>query len=368
MDPGRLTQALLDRAPHLGSPMQRFGDDGHTQYLDTLTKAAATAWTNNITPTNSNAVAGDKAAVRAVVDAAWRHGYQAGAQAGHTLVADYVAVSALDAAEPARADMSDRHRDVANRLHAARVPTTALCRYLTESGARHAGTWRGSDIFDLQYPGSISEVMVPRTGVRDYARRIFEAATSIAEGEDRSIASVLADLATPPHRPPLSNTALRYLWHVYGTASEVGSAPAQVKDPGPAHHDYATANVHTVDDTDLDRLVTATLIGHDHGTLHGHADGAWSASAAILSQLGADSRDSADTIRIGNRTSTDWLRAVDSDARSAADAAGASQHLNHNPAAHPATVVFPTLPAIDPTLSAIAVADSPSTPPRPRGR
>jgi hypothetical protein len=336
MDQNRLTQALLDRAPRLGAPVQRLGDDGHRHYLDKLAMAVASAWARNTASTSSDAVAGDAAAVRAVVDAAWRCGYQAGARAGHAVVADYIDASARDVAEPARADMSDRHRDVANRLHAARVPTAALRRYLIESGARHAGTWRGGDIFRLPYPVGIAEVLVPRPGVRDHPHRIFDAAALIADAEDRSVASVLADLATPPNRPPLSHTALRYPWQVYDTASEVGSRPARLKDPGPAHHDYAAAN----------------------------ADGAWSASAVILSQLRGDSCDSADTIRIGNRTSTGWLRAVDSDARCAADTARASQHLNHNPA----TSAFRALPSIDPTLSATAVADSPSRPPRSRAR
>ncbi|MDT5028114.1 MAG: hypothetical protein QOE61_4540 [Micromonosporaceae bacterium] len=360
MDYNLFTQGLLDGAPYLARSTQRIGDDD-THYVDALAAAAITAWSRNTTSTNFGSITDDTTAMRAAADAACRWGYRAGVQAGHTVVAGYIAASALDAAEPARAGMSDRHRDVANRLHSARVPTTALRGYLTEAGARHVGTWRGGDIFHLSYPNNIIEVLIPRIGVRDYAHRIFDAATVIADAEDRSIAAVLTDLAIPPGRSPSSHGALRFLWQVYETASEVGSAPARVKDPGPANDGYTAALVDAADDTDVGRLVTATLAGHDRGMRHGHADGAWSASTVVVSQLRGGSPDSTNAVLIDGQTLVEWVRGVDSDARSAAYAARTGLH--HNPAAvpHTASWAFPPLHTIAPGIT-------PETNSRPSGQ
>lgn len=196
--------------------------------LDGLAGAAIAAWTRHTADT-FDTTDFIEAATRAVVDAIWPIGYRTGAQAGHLAVARSFAAAALDAAEPARPGMSDRHRNLANRLHAARVALDGLRGYLTNSGWRPTGTWRGGDIFELIMIDGAAEVLVPPAGVRDYVHRIVEAATLVADVEDRDVASVLADLAPPRRRSQLSHAALRYLWHVYDTADDVADTPSSVR-------------------------------------------------------------------------------------------------------------------------------------------
>ncbi len=274
MDRNQIAQALRARAPSIAEA----GVD-----LDALATTALAAWTTHghtalrrvdEQPSHTPMPAGR---IHAVVDAIWPSGYRAGVHAGHAVTVGYIATAALDRAEPARPGMSDAHRDLANRLQAGRVSTDALQAYLISHGWQHARAWRGAAIFHTTMAGDVAEALVPTPGMRDHVLRILDAATTVANVEDRDVASVLADRAPPPARAPLSHAALRYLWRVYDTATELAHLPPQVNDPGPSNNDYLTAYGDWGDGSEIGRLVAATRVGYQHGFHEGHGDGTWSA-------------------------------------------------------------------------------------------
>ncbi len=364
MDVDRVAQTLRSRVPQLAADVD----------IDALAATALAAWTTQHVPTGQAvppAVARPEeyAALRSVVDATWPIGYAAGVHAGHTITAGYVAAAALDRAERARPGISDAHRDLANRLQAARVSTDALQGYLAKAGWRNAVTWRGGFVFQtVSLEADVVATLVPRAGARDHVARILDAATTLADVEDRDVASVLADLASPPARPALGHAALRYLWDVYDTATELAHLPPRVNDPGPSNNDYLTAYGDLGDETDLGRLVAAARVGYQHGFHEGHGDGAWSAGSRLLSQVQHRvALDLPTSVRIDGRTPVDWLRTVDTDARWAADAVRHSRHPSQLSAASAAARAFAPMTTLQPAHTPLPAAPSrPSTQPRAR--